>query len=60
MGNIAYDFTGRTVIVTGAARGIGFEVASFFRKTNADVFLVDFDGPEVLEAAAMIGAIGLA
>jgi len=59
MGNIAYDFTGRTVIVTGAARGIGFEVASFFRKANADVFLVDFDGPEVLEAAEKIGAIGV-
>ena len=50
MGNIAYDFTGRTVLVTGAARGRGFEVAAFFRKAN---------GPEVMEAAAKIGGIGV-
>ena len=59
MGNITYDYTGRTVIVTGAARGIGLGVGEFFRKAGADVFLVDFDGAEVAEAAERIGATGV-
>ncbi|KXF51341.1 3-oxoacyl-ACP reductase [Rhodococcus sp. SC4] len=43
MSNLTYDFAGQTVIVTGAARGIGFEVGKFFRESGADVVLVDFD-----------------
>ena len=30
-----FDFTGRSVIVTGAARGIGAEVAKFFHEAGA-------------------------
>ena len=56
MGNIRYDFTGRTVIVTGAARGIGLEVGRFFAGAGAEVVLVDFDGEELAKAADDIGA----
>ncbi|MEW6470814.1 MAG: SDR family NAD(P)-dependent oxidoreductase [Actinomycetota bacterium] len=56
MGNVEYDFSGRTVIVTGAARGIGLELARQFRATKADVFMVDFDADELEQAAARIGA----
>lgn len=57
--SITFDFTGRTVIVTGAARGIGLEIGRFFRAAGADTILVDFDGDELAKAAAEIGAIGV-
>lgn len=57
MGNIAFDFTGRTVIVTGAARGIGLEVARSFRQAGAQVVMADFDGDVLESVAAEIGGI---
>jgi 3-oxoacyl-[acyl-carrier protein] reductase len=41
--NISYDFSGRTVLVTGAAQGIGHSVASMFYQTGAKVAVVDRD-----------------
>jgi 3-oxoacyl-[acyl-carrier protein] reductase len=57
--SITFDFSGRTVIVTGAARGIGLEIGRFFRGAGADTILVDFDGDELAKAAAEVGAIGV-
>lgn len=59
MGNVAFDFSGRSVIVTGAARGIGLAVARHFVEAKADVFVVDFDEQELRAAAESIGAIGI-
>lgn len=59
MSNIKYDFTGRTVIVTGAAQGIGLEVGRFFQNAGANTFLVDFDGDLVAKSASEIGATGI-
>jgi 3-oxoacyl-[acyl-carrier protein] reductase len=50
-GNITFDYTGQTVVITGAARGIGLELSRHFAKAGADVALMDFD-PEAVEAAA--------
>lgn len=59
MGNLNFDFSGRTAIITGAARGIGLELGRFFQQAGADTFLVDFDGDEVEKAAAEVGCHGL-
>lgn len=58
MGNVTYNFSGQTVIVTGAARGIGLELGRSFAAAGADVVLVDFDETELKAAAAQIGAHG--
>jgi 3-oxoacyl-[acyl-carrier protein] reductase len=55
MGNLSYDFAGRTAIVTGAARGIGLEVARFFAQASATTYLVDLDAEELEKAAADVG-----
>ena len=60
MSNLSFDFRGRTAIVTGAARGIGLEVARHLHEAGAAVYLVDYDGEEVVRAAKQLGAQGLA
>ena len=59
MGNLTFNFDQQTVVVTGAARGIGLELARFFVEAQADVFMVDMDGNEVTSAAQSIGAVGI-
>lgn len=59
MGNIALDFTGRTVVVTGSARGIGKEVARTFAAAGARVYLMDPDADEVKTAADEVGGTAI-
>ena len=46
--NINFDFTGRTVIVTGGARGIGAGLVARFHDAGAHVVMVDRDVPDSL------------
>jgi 3-oxoacyl-[acyl-carrier protein] reductase len=52
-------FAGQTVIVTGAAQGIGLSVSRRFAEAGATVFMVDVDEQRVEEAAAVSKGIGL-
>lgn len=55
----ARDFEGQTVIVTGAARGIGLTVAQHFVEAGASVWTVDVDEDVLYPAAERIGATAL-
>jgi NAD(P)-dependent dehydrogenase (short-subunit alcohol dehydrogenase family) len=57
----AYDLDGKVALVTGAARGIGYETARLIHMRGASVAVLDLDENEAREAAERIGprAIGI-
>jgi 3-oxoacyl-[acyl-carrier protein] reductase len=54
------DFSGRTVVVTGAARGIGHALAAAFAQAGGDVVAVDQDEDTLVPAAERIGVTPVA
>lgn len=55
MSTLSLDFQNKSVIVTGAAQGIGLEVARAFKGWCADVYVVDFDEQALEEAGKDAG-----
>jgi NAD(P)-dependent dehydrogenase (short-subunit alcohol dehydrogenase family) len=54
--DVPADMTGRTVVITGAAHGIGREIARRLAAQGADLVLLDHDADAGVEVAGAIGA----
>lgn len=54
--NVRFDFSGRVVIVTGAARGVGREMAQRFVAAGANVVVADRDEAGLQETVAALPA----
>jgi len=55
MASATFDFSGRTVIVTGAARGIGLALSRRSMDAGADVVMVDLDEDALWRSAQKVG-----
>jgi NAD(P)-dependent dehydrogenase (short-subunit alcohol dehydrogenase family) len=54
-GRVSFDFTGKIVIVTGAARGIGRSMVKHFVESGAQVVAADRDAEGLTETCAHLG-----
>jgi 3-oxoacyl-[acyl-carrier protein] reductase len=60
LSSLTFDFSGRSVVITGAASGIGLALARQFSAAGAHTCLVDVDSVSVTAQAAELGAHGVA
>src|SRR5215216_4883434 len=52
---MTFDYSGKSVLVTGAARGLGYEIARTFHEAGATVYLNDRTEERVEYAIARAG-----
>ena len=55
MRTISFDYSGKTALVTGAGRGLGFAIAEAFMRAGANVILNDRRPADVERAIARLG-----
>src|SRR5215470_10225068 len=53
-----FDLSGKRIVVTGAAVGLGFKMAEILSQCGAEVTLADIDEPRVMASAEKLGARG--
>ncbi len=53
------DFSGKTAVITGAASGIGLELAKIFAEQGMNVVLADIEQQRLDEAVAEVAALGV-
>jgi NAD(P)-dependent dehydrogenase (short-subunit alcohol dehydrogenase family) len=53
------DFSNKTAVVTGAASGIGFALATIFAEQKMNVVLADIEDDKLQEAVSAIEALGV-
>lgn len=58
-GGVSGRLDGRTILITGAARGIGEACARRLAATGGRLVLADLDGPGVEKLAAELGQVGM-
>lgn len=51
-GNVSFDFKGRSVVITGAARGVGRAMVKAFYESGASIVAADRDEAGLLETCA--------
>lgn len=56
--SVSFDFGGRSVLVTGAGRGVGEEIARLFHASNAMVAVSDVDGEAARRVASALDGSG--
>ncbi len=54
--NYQLDFMGKSVLITGAASGIGLESAKAFLSCGADVYMADYNGEALAEQVEALSA----
>ena len=57
--SIKFDFTGKTVIVSGAERGIGLSIAQGFAKCGANIVIAGIMDEEFANAEKLVAAYGV-
>jgi NAD(P)-dependent dehydrogenase (short-subunit alcohol dehydrogenase family) len=53
--NVAYDFSGKVAVITGAARGVGREIVGSFVRAGACVVAADRDAQGLAETCSPLG-----